>query len=336
VKECQVNALTRIENAGPALIDGGGHGGDLAECLRQHAEAARGAYARNTERALRADVAAFTAWCADSGRLALPASAETVAAFIDAMTADRAPATIRRYVSSVSTFHRAANAANPCETLTVKLALKRMHRERGRAQQQASPINDRLVVQMLRATGSTLRDLRDRALLVVAYTTMCRRSELVELLAEDLQVDTDGFGTIAVRRSKTDQEGAGDVAAITPDAMHHLRAWTAAAAIEAGPLFRAVLKGGRVGKALESGETARIFKGMAMRAGVSPEEAGRISGHSTRVGAAQDMVRHGAELTGAMQAGRWRSPEMLARYCRRLTARRGAVAKVADLREPFV
>ncbi len=46
------------------------------------------------------------------------------------------------YVSSVATFHRAAAVANPCEALTVKLALKRMHRERGRAQAQAAPLND--------------------------------------------------------------------------------------------------------------------------------------------------------------------------------------------------
>ena len=96
--------------------------------------AARGAYAGSTERALRADVTLFTAWCSDAGAAALPAMAATVAAFIDAMAALKAPATVRRYVSSIATFHRAAGLANPCETQAVKLALKRMHRERGRAQ----------------------------------------------------------------------------------------------------------------------------------------------------------------------------------------------------------
>ena len=53
----------------------------ITASLRQHAEAARGAYAGNTERALRADVAIFTGWCAGEDRQALPASPETVAAF---------------------------------------------------------------------------------------------------------------------------------------------------------------------------------------------------------------------------------------------------------------
>ena len=140
----------------------------ITASLRQHAEAARGAYAGNTERALRADVAIFTGWCAGEGRQALPASPDTVAVFIDAMATGKATATVRRYVSSVATFHRAAAVANPCEAQTAKLALKRMHRERGLAQVQAAPLNDVLVARMLAAAGGTLRDLRNKALLAVA------------------------------------------------------------------------------------------------------------------------------------------------------------------------
>jgi hypothetical protein len=44
-----------------------------------------------------------------------------------------------------------------------------MHRERGLAQPQAAPLNDVLVARMLAAAGSTLRDLRNKALLTVAY-----------------------------------------------------------------------------------------------------------------------------------------------------------------------
>ena len=314
---------------------------EITASLRQHAEAARGAYAGNTERALRADVAIFTGWCAGEGRQPLPASADTVAAFIDAMAANKAPATVRRYVSSVATFHRAAAVANPCEAQAVKLALKRMHRERGLAQVQAAPLNDVLVARMLAAAGSTLRDLRNKALLTVAYTTLCRRSELVALQCADLETESDDFGTVTIRRSKTDQEGAGEVAPITPDAMRHVKAWLAAAGIEGGPLFRGVLKGGRVSKGgraaggLDAGDVARIFKAMASKAGLTAEEAAQISGHSTRIGASQDMVRFGAELPAIMQAGRWATPVMVARYTRRLTARRSAAAQIADRRTQF-
>lgn len=309
----------------------------IAERLTEHAEDARGAYAANTERALRSDVAIFTGWCAETSRVALPASFDTVAAFVDAQATMKAPATVRRYVSSVATFHRAAEVANPCDSQKVKLALKRMHREKGRDQRQAGAITDHIVVRMLTAAGRRLRDLRDKALLVTAYTTMCRRSELVALLRENVQVDSDGFGTVAIVRSKADQEGRGDVAAITPDAMVHLLAWLTAARIEVGPLFRSVRRGrtASIGGPLGAGDVAIIFKRMAVRARLTADEAAHISGHSTRVGAAQDMIRYEADMAGAMQAGRWKSPEMLARYTRRVNVRRGAVAKVAGKREQF-
>jgi len=242
---------------------------------------------------------------------------------------------VRRYVSSVATFHRAAGVANPCEAQVIKLALKRMHRERSRAQAQAAPLHDKLVAKMLAATGSTLRDLRNKALLTVAYVTLCRRSELVALQRADLEIESDGFGTVTIRRSKTDQEGEGAIAAVTPDAMRHLRAWITAAGIEAGPLFRGVLKGGRVAGALDPGDVARIFKAMAGKAGMTAEETARISGHSTRIGASQDMVRYGAELPAIMQAGRWATPVMVGRYTKRLTARLSAAVKIAGDREQF-
>ena len=126
------------------------------------------------------------------------------------------------------------------------------------------------------------------------------------------------------------------MAPITPDAMHHLLAWTEAAGIEVGPLFRAVLKGGRIGGALDADEVGRVFKAMAHAAGLSAADTARISGHSTRVGAAQDMLRHGETLLPAiMQAGRWKTAEMVGRYTAKQGARQSAAVRVADRRVKF-
>jgi site-specific recombinase XerD len=174
----------------PTTLDDGA----ISASLRRYAAAARGAFAGNTERALRADVVIFSRWCAEQGHQALPGSPETVAAFVDAMAVRRAPASIGRYVSSIAILHRAAEQANPSDSQIFKLALKRMHRERGRAQQQAAPLKDELVRQMLRARGNKRSDLRNRAILVTAYTTSMRCSELVALEYADLTVEADGFG----------------------------------------------------------------------------------------------------------------------------------------------
>jgi site-specific recombinase XerD len=69
---------------------------------------------------------------------------------------------------------------------------------------------------------------------------------------------------------------------------------------------------GRLGQTLERGEVARIFKKLARRAGLDPAT---VSGHSGWVGMAKDLVAFGADLPAVMQAERWQTPAMPARYC---------------------
>ena len=299
--------------------------------LARHAEQARGAYAPNTERALRADVASFTGWCAQGGLTPLPASPDTLARYVDALAGRRAPATIRRAVSSVATFHRAAGLSNPAASQAVTLALKRLHRAQGRTQAQASPLTRALVDRMLDAAGTGPRAVRNRALLAVAYDTLARRSELVAMERADLTAEPDGHGTITIRRGKTDQEGRGMIRYLAADTMRILQAWLDVSLKQDGPLFRAVGKAGAIGGPLDPGDVARLFKQMAKAAGIDLHVVAEISGHSSRVGAAQDMVRHGVELPAVMQAGGWKTAEMVSRYTAKLDARRSGAAKLATL-----
>ena len=124
-------------------------------------------------------------WCEQVGRTALPASPETVSTFIDVQAAIKAPATVRRYISSIARLHRAAGIDNPTDDDTVKLALKRMARANGQRQKQADALNRSHVDRMLIAAGTTKIALRDKVLLAVAYDLLARRSELVALDVED-------------------------------------------------------------------------------------------------------------------------------------------------------
>lgn len=310
----------------------------IERALADYAHAAAGAFSPNTERALRADTALFLAWCRESSMAALPATSGTLVAFIDAMAAARAPASIRRYVSSIATMHRAAQVGDPTKAPSVRFALKRMHRAKGRRQQQAQALTLELRNRMIDAAGDSLIDRRNRALVAVAYDTACRRSELVALQVRDIRSADDGSGAVLVRKSKTDSEGHGQWRYLAPDTMALIREWIDAATIVDGPVFRAVNRGGNVGAVLgragaadAGGEVARIFKRMAKAAKIKPSIAHGLSGHSARVGAAQDMAAAGIELPAIMQAGGWKSPEMVARYTERLTAKRGAAAKLAAL-----
>ncbi|PWC40921.1 hypothetical protein TSO352_00250 [Azospirillum sp. TSO35-2] len=76
-----------------------------------------------------------------------------------------------------------------------------------------------------------------------------------------------------------------------------------------------------------------IFKARAGAVGLEgtgvPGE-GAVSGHSLRVGAAQDLLAAGFGLPAIQQAGDWTSPTMPARYGERIAVGTGAMAQLAE------
>ena len=294
------------------------------------AASARGALSGNTERAMRSDLAIYAAWCAERELPALPARAETIAAFVDAMAKLRAPATVRRYVASIAAAHRALGLGKTAKAEPVRRALQRMHRRKGRRQEQAKGLTGALRERLLDATGEGLIDARNRALLAVAYDTLLRRGELVALQVADIVEEVDGAATVLVRRSKADPEGRGATVYLARDSVALVREWLQRSGVREGRLFRSLARGA-VGERLDASQVPRIFKAMAERAGLPVEVVQHISGHSTRVGAAQDMVASGIGMAAILHAGRWKTPAMVNRYGEGLLARRSGAAQLARL-----
>ncbi|GJG89685.1 hypothetical protein tb265_48660 [Gemmatimonadetes bacterium T265] len=317
----------------------------VAARLAATAQRVAGARAANTLRALRADLALWTRWCRAGRRLPLPARSADVAAFVDAHATGRAPATLRRYLASVAALHRAAGIPDPTKAEEVRLALTAASRAwaatrvaagQGTRPRQAAGLTERAVVHILASYGADgptrLIDRRDVALLLVARDLLARRSELVALRVDDVHAAADGGATVTIRRSKTDQLGEGATAYVGPEAHAALTAWLHAAELTSGPVFRAVSAHGRVGPtALHAQKVPAVLKKLAGRAAPQLRHLGlepaQVSGHSGRVGMAQDLVGAGLELPAIMQAGRWKTSAMVARYAERLLAERGAVAQ---------
>ena len=302
---------------------------EVAEQLAWFFETVESAFSRNTKRALKADLRLFLAWCREHGAPPLPASGKAVVSFIDEMAGSRAPATVRRYVSSIATLHKALRLVNPGDSTTVKLALQRMYRTRGRRQTQAKGLTWRLRNRLIRAAGGRLIDARNRALLAVAYDTLLRRSELVSLDVSDLVEESDGSATLLVRTSKTDPEGTGAMLFLARDTLMFVKVWLTRSGITEGRLFRSVRKDDRLGRKLDPSQVPRIYKTMALHAGFPADAVVALAGHSTRVGPVQDMIACGIELPAILQAGRWKSARMVQRYGERLLARRGGAAQLA-------
>lgn len=286
-----------------------------------------GAYAPNTLRAYRADMLEFIGFCQREGEVALPAQAETVAKFTQVIAGKGLKsATIRRKLYSVSAVHRLSDLEDPTRHPEVKLALRKMHRRLGRAMGQAYGITLPLLNQLLAVAGDDLRGLRDKALLMLAYGTMLRRSELARLRFEDLEVADEnvagfsgmdpakGGALIFLRRSKTDQELEGRWMHLSAPAVAAVVRWKTSAQLYDGPILRGVQRGGVVSSGLGEGQISRIFKRLARQAGVSEAVVGEISAHSLRVGGAQDMVRGGASLAQIMVRGGWSKSDTVMRY----------------------
>jgi site-specific recombinase XerD len=300
-------------------------GFEIARRLEAHARAARGALADQTRRALASDSRIWSAWCAERNISALPAEPTAVVAFVDAQAVLKSPATVRRYIATIAHMHRAAELADPTKAEAVRLAIIRLVRAKGSRQRQAAPLGELAVERILATQPKTLSGLRNVALMLVMRDLLARRSEAAALRIEDLTFAEDGSATVLIARSKTDQEGAGAVRWLSPRTAAALRSWLDCAGLTTGPMFRAIRKNGVAKPSpLEPGEIARLLKEMATRAGI---DSTMISGHSARVGMSQDLVAAGADLAAVMQAGRWKTPTMPARYSEHLLAAKGAVAQ---------
>ena len=205
-------------------------------------------------RALKSDVEAFDAWCRRNNRIALPATPEIVADYLDARAGQGAkPASLGRYKASIAKIHQLLDLKDPTQADLVKLRLRAIRREKGTAQAQARPLRFKGPVRdverdsprglnvraLLEACAGDLPGLRDRALLSVAYDTGLRASELVAISINDILEALDPEARLlAIARSKGDQEGEGATAYLSPRSVRAVAAWREAAGIDAGPLFR--------------------------------------------------------------------------------------------------
>jgi integrase len=301
-----------------------------AENVRAWWKKARRVYPEATLRAWRFDWAAFLAFCRPKDVLPLPAAPSTVAAYIGYCGEQgKKPATVRRYLATIATAHRAGKLSNPNDDEDVKLALKGLYNRSPKRQRQAKALGWHEIKRFLITAGDNIRATRERALIAVAYDSMARRSELVAMDVEDFGFMEDGSGRVIIRRSKTDQAGEGSLAYLSPDTVGYLQAWLKVAGINSGAVFRRLIGRGRIGPRLQVDAIAQTFKRVGEFVGMTAEEMRQVSGHSIRVGATQDMLALNIDLASVMQAGRWKTTVMPMRYGEEVQAGRGGMARTA-------
>jgi integrase len=285
-------------------------------------EAALNALAPATRAAYAADWRAFSDWCRARAYEPLPAAPAVIAMYLPHCAKTLKAASIGRRIAAIAYYHQQAGHPNPMAHPIVKNVWKGVRREIGIAQKGKSA----LVIEGLRNVvipfGVRRIDVRDRALLLLGFGAALRRSEIVALDVDDLSFVGEGV-SVLIRRSKTDQEGAGVLLGVpfgsNPDTcpVRALQAWIAQLddASATAPLFVALNRHSQAGDRLLGRDVARIVRRRCAAAGL----AGDFSGHSMRAGFVTTAAANGVDALEISNQTRHKSLDMVKRYSRPAT-----------------
>ena len=334
-----------------ALPDHVAGSGSLDRLIHTARDYARKATSENTNRAYKKDWTHFNSWCRWRGANPMPPSPALVGLYITecASPQDGSPglavSTIERRMSGLSSNYRQRGLVldlRDRHIATVWAGIKNEHRKPP-LQKEAVLIAD--ILEMVSLLSFDLRDMRDRAILLIGYAGGLRRSEIVGLdVGKDESEDGRGWveiekgGAVLNLRGKTGwrevEIGRGSSDATCP--VHALEQWLHFAKLADGPIFRRVYRdnSGVGPERLSDKHVARLIKRLVLESGIGPKKlsdedrAKLFSGHSLRAGLAS-----GAEVDERYiqkQLGH-ASAEMTRRYQRRRDRFRVNLTKAAGL-----
>ena len=277
----------------------------------------QGAYAPNTLKSYYADARAFVDWCAKRNIEPFPIASETLCAYLEYLQVNSAYSSIRRRISSLRRINKLLGFEDQTQTEELYLAIRRLKRSKCLEQKQAIGINHQILVKMIDVQPDTLAGTRNRALLSLGYDFLARRSELVAIRSDDLKFTPDGALKGMIRKSKTDQYGKGRLVFGSERSAKLVGKWMRLKPKEIKPVFCAINHGRCEDRAICDRNVNDIIKRSVVRVKrcERPSDV-EVSGHSLRVGAAQDLLIKGYDLAAIMRAGGWSDPSTVSRYLR--------------------
>ena len=276
-----------------------------------------GAYAPNTLKSYYSDAKSFVDWCEQRNTAPFPLTSDTVRSFVEHMQLNYSYSTIRRRLSALRRLNGLLGFEDQTFTEDVYLTIRKLKRAKSMEQRQAVGINEDLLAKMVDAQPDTLVGKRNKLLLSLGYDFLARRSELVAIRSEDLSLTPDGALKGIIRRSKTDQYGRGRLVFGSERSAKLLKKWLRLKPKEIQPVFCAINHGRCLNRSICDRQVNEIIKRGLVRVKRYPRPSDlEVSGHSLRVGAAQDLLIKGHDMAAIMRAGGWSEPSTVARYLR--------------------
>lgn len=254
-------------------------------------------------------------------------------------TGPHAPDTVRRRLATWSTLTKwrglVGAFASPALKSAIRLAVRATPRPKRRKSAKAVT-GDVLSKLIGTCRSNSLRDIRDKAILMVAFASGGRRrSEVAGLRKEQLVMEapipvegSPPLPSLSIHLGRTKTSGADnqEIVYLTGRPVEALNAWLALARIESGSVFRAIDRWGNVSKrSLDPKAINDIVKQRADMAGLDPAE---YSAHGLRSGYLTEAANRGIPLPEAMEQSRHRSVQQASEYYNSATRRSGRAARL--------
>lgn len=241
--------------------------------------------------------------------------------------------TLVHRISVLSKAHQLARHPNPCADPAVRELLaktRRAYAKRGALPRKKRALTREPLQAVLDTCDDSLRGLRDRALLLFAWSTGGRRrSEVANARLENLRRVREGEYLYTMAHSKTNQSGVArpeDVKPLVGTAAEAMETWLDAGKIQSGALFRRVRKGGHVGEPLSAHAVREIVKDRCALAGIE----GDFSAHSLRSGFVTEAGRRNHSLPDTMALTGHRSVPTVLGYFRAEASLASPLARLMD------
>jgi len=268
----------------------------------------RSSKASNTLRAYKADYKDFTSFCFKNGFRPMPSEPKVISLYLTYLSKSSKFSTLKRRLASISVMHKVSGHYIDIKHPMITENLMGIKRIKGSYQKAKKPIliNElKLIVNVIDKDKNEENRFKNRALILIGFAGGFRRSELVEIVYEDVEFVSEGV-KIFLKRSKTDQSGEGMTKGIPYFSNQNycpvisLRNWIKKSEIKSGKIFD-----------MSDKSVALTIKKYTAIAGL---DSNKYSGHSLRSGFATSAAELGAEERSIMAMTGHKTTQMVRRY----------------------
>lgn len=260
----------------------------------------------------------------------LPATADSVARYLADYAGTLSINTLRQRIAALAQWHIDQGFPDPTKTPVVRKVFRGIQALHPAQEKHAKPLQleqleqitlwlDLAITAACAANdhGSRLRHTRNKALLLMGFWRGFRGDELTRLQVEYVEVAPGEGMTCFFPQTKGDRQFKGTsfkapaLSRLCPVAAYVV--WVELAGLEAGPVFRAVDRWGRVGSdGLHADSLVPLLRAVLTQAGIASAEL--YSGHSLRRGFANWATANGWDLKTLMEYVGWKNVHSAIRY----------------------